>query len=92
MVKNIVNKFINNGVTKEELHSAKLFLSGSEPLRTETFSQRLSKAFNLYYKGLPFDYSTMELEQINSLTLEDLNSFIKEHKEINNITFSIVTK
>ena len=92
MVSRIVEKFVQNGVTKEELNSAKLFLSGSEPLRTETFSQRLSKAFNLYYKGLPFDYSTKELELINNLSIDDLNNFIKEHKEINKITFSIVTK
>jgi len=92
MVIKIVDEFISNGVTKEELDSAKLFLSGSEPLRTETFSQRLSKAFNLYYKNLPFDYTKKELENINNLTLEELNSFIKQHTEISKLTFSIVTK
>jgi len=92
MVNSIVEDFVKNGITKEELESAKLFLGGSEPLRTETFSQRLSRAFNLYYKGLPFDYSKKELELINKLSVEDLNLFIKQHNEISNITFSIVTK
>ncbi len=92
MVGTIVKDFVDNGVTQEELDAAKKFLSGSEPLRTETFSQRLSRAFHLYYKGLPFEYPQEELELIEKLSLEELNSFIKEHKEIENLSFSIVTK
>ncbi len=92
MVIKIINEFIKDGVTKEELDSAKLFLNGSEPLRVETFSQRLNRAFNLYYKDLPFDYSKKELELIDNLSLDDLNSFILKHDEIKRLTFSIVTK
>jgi predicted Zn-dependent peptidase len=68
-----------------------MFLLGSEPLRTETLSQRLGRAFTLYYRGLPLDYNQEELDLINKLTLEELNKFIKEHKEINDLTFAIVT-
>ncbi len=87
-----INEFVENGATLEELESAKKFLSGSEPLRSETFSQRLGLAFNLYYKGLDQNYPKEELKMIESLTLEDLNSFIKSHKEMLNLSFSIVTK
>lgn len=92
MVNKIVEKFVKEGVTKKELQSAKNFLLGSEPLRTETFSQRLNRAFHLYYKNLPFDYPQKELKKINDLTLDDLNRFIHKHQEINKLTFSIVTK
>ncbi len=92
MVVSIVKEFIKDGVTQEELDAAKNFLLGSEPLRTETFSQRLNRAFSLYYKNLPFDYPKTELNMINNLSLDDLNQFIKSHKEIKNLTFSIVTK
>lgn len=92
MVSKIVNEFVESGVTKKELQAAKNFLLGSEPLRTETFSQRLNRAFHLYYKNLPFDYPQKELQKINDLTLDDLNSFISKHKEIKNLTYSIVTK
>ena len=92
MVSKIVDEFVSSGVTEKELQAAKNFLLGSEPLRTETFSQRLNRAFHLYYKNLPFDYPQKELEKINKLTLEDLNYFISQHKEIKNLTFSIVTK
>ncbi|RLA83831.1 MAG: insulinase family protein, partial [Epsilonproteobacteria bacterium] len=92
MVSDIVKEFIKNGVTQKELNAAKNFLSGSEPLRTETFSQRLNRAFHLYYANLPFDYPKEELDMILTLSLDDLNKFIKSHKEIENLSFSIVTK
>ncbi len=92
MVVSIINDFVKKGVTQEELDAAKKFLLGSEPLRTETFSQRLSRAFQLYYRDLPFDYPKKELEKIEQLTLDDLNKFIKSHKEIKKLTFAIVTK
>lgn len=90
LVQTLVDEFVQNGVTKEELTAAKNFLSGSEPLRTETLSQRLNRAFMLYYRGLEQNYPKIELDKINSLSLEDLNNFIKSHDEIKNISFSIV--
>lgn len=92
MVNKIVKEFVKSGVTKKELQAAKNFLMGSEPLRTETFSQRLNRAFHLYYKNLPFNYPQKELKKINNLTIDDLNSFIHKHQEINKLSFSIVTK
>jgi len=92
MVNKIVKEFVKNGVTEKELQAAKNFLLGSEPLRTETFSQRLNRAFHLYYKGLPFNYPEKELEMINKLTVTELNKFIKKHNEIVKLSYSIVTK
>ena len=92
MVNKLVKEFVKSGVTEKELQSAKNFLLGSEPLRTETFSQRLNRAFHLYYKNLPFNYPKKELQKINDLTLDELNMFIYKHQEINKLSFSIVTK
>ncbi len=92
LVAELIEDFVKNGVTNEELSAAKNFLTGSEPLRSETLSQRLSRAFTLYYRGLAPDYSQKELERIQNLELKDLNEYIKSHNEINNLTFSIVRK
>jgi len=92
LVSKLVDEFVETGVTQEELTAAKNFLLGSEPLRNETLAQRLNKAFTLYYRGLDQDYSKKELEKIQNLKLEDLNNYIKSHKEINNLTFSIVRR
>ncbi len=85
-----IKKFVENGVTQDELDQAKRFLLGSEPLRNETLSQRLNRAFTEYYRGFELGHSKEQLELIDSLSLDKLNEFIEAHKEITNLSFSIV--
>ncbi len=92
LVREVIAKFVEKGVTSEELEQAKKFLLGSEPLRNETLDQRLSGAFLEYYKGLGLGYRKEELKMIESLKLDELNAFIKAHPEIKLLSFSIVTK
>ena len=91
-VKEVIEKFVKKGVTKEELEQTKKFLLGSEPLRVETMSQRLNRTFMEYYKGFALGHSSDELEKIKNLKLKDLNKYIKNHKEILDISYAIVTK
>lgn len=86
-----IKRFVNEGATETELAQAKRFLLGSEPLRNETLSQRLSRAFFEYYGGFELGHSKKQLEKIEKLTLEELNSFIKKHNEITALSFSVVT-
>ncbi len=92
LVREVIAKFVEKGVTSEELEQAKKFLLGSEPLRNETLDQRLSGAFLEYYKGLGLGYRKEELKMIESLKIDELNAFIKAHPEIKLLSFSIVTK
>ena len=91
-VKEVIEKFVKKGVTKEELEQTKKFLLGSEPLRVETMSQRLNRTFMEYYKGFALGHSVDELEKIKNLKLKDLNKYIKSHREILDISYAIVTK
>jgi predicted Zn-dependent peptidase len=91
VVKEVVANYLKNGATQEELDSAKKFFLGSEPLRTETLGQRVGRAFNEYYSTLGLGFAKEELEIIKNLKLEELNSFIKEHQEIKDMSFFIVT-
>ncbi len=91
-VKEVVAEFVKNGVTKEELEQTKKFLLGSEPLRVETMGQRLNRTFMEFYKGQEIGHSAKELKKIEKLKLKDLNEFIKNHKEILEMSFAIVTK
>jgi len=91
-IKRLVKEFVKNGATQEELESAKKFLLGSEPLRNETLSQRLNRAFIEYYHNRPLGASIKDLEKIDKLTLKELNDFIFSIKEIEKLSFSIVTK
>jgi zinc protease len=90
-VKEVVQNFLDKGVTQEELTSAQQFLLGSEPLRNETLSQRLNRAFLEYYTHRPLGASLQDLKLIEAMTLDELNSFIKKHQEIAQISFSVVT-
>lgn len=90
-VKEVIADFVKNGVTQEELDQAKKFLLGSEPLRVETLSQRLTRTFQEYYKGQELGSSLEELEKIKALTLDELNTYIKKHDEITDLRFAIVT-
>ena len=91
LVQEVVNAFVKNGITQEELQEAKRYLLGSEPLRNETLSQRLGTAFNNYYNGLPLDFNQQVLEEISRLTLEEVNRYIQTHKEIAKLSFAIIT-
>ena len=91
VVKKVISDFIENGATQKELDSAKSFLLGSEPLRNETLSQRLNAKFRYFYNGLDLDFNTTQLKQIENLTLEELNKYIKSHTEILDLTFGIIT-
>lgn len=91
-VKSVFSTFVNEGVTQDELDQTKKFLLGSEPLRTETLSQRLSRTFMEFYKGEELGHSQKELELIKNLKLSDLNDYIKKHKEILELSYAVVTK
>ena len=92
LVQKVVDDFVAKGITADELEVAKKFLVGSEPLRMETLSQRLSRAFNEFYYGRPLGFSKEQLKKIETVTLEEMNDFITSHKELSELFFSIVTK
>ncbi|WP_033772531.1 M16 family metallopeptidase [Helicobacter pylori] len=91
LVKKIVKEFVEKGMTQQELDDAKKFLLGSEPLRNETLSSRLNTTYNYFYLGLPLDFKKTLLDQIQKMSLKEINDFIKAHTEINDLTFAIVS-
>lgn len=92
LVQKVVDDFVKEGITQKELDDTKKFLLGSEPLRTETLSQRLGRAYNDFYYERPLDFSKEQLKKLETVTLDEVNTFIKSHIELSDITFSIVTK
>jgi predicted Zn-dependent peptidase len=92
LIQSVVDTFVKEGITQKELESTKQFLLGSEPLRTETLSQRLGRAYGNYYYDRPLDYTQTQLLALEKVTLAEVNDFIKKHTELSDISFSIVTK
>lgn len=91
LIEEIVEAFVTKGITQKELEDTKQFLLGSEPLRTETLSQRLHRAYNAYYYGRALDFDKAQLKKIEQVTLQEMNHFILSHPELANLSFSIVT-
>jgi predicted Zn-dependent peptidase len=91
LVKSIVKEFVEKGVSRDELESARKFFLGSEPLRMETLAQRMNRAFHEYYDGLGLGYYEKELKKISSIGLDEINSFISSHREIESMSWFIVT-
>ena len=92
ITRQIVRDFVQNGVTQEELDSAKQFMLGNRPLQEETLSKRLNAKFMNYYNGLPIDYKDEFIKQVENLDLQTLNEYIKSHKEIADLTFAVILK
>lgn len=92
LVKSVIAEFVSTGATAEELKAAKDFLLGSTPLRKETAFKRMDIAEDEFYNDKEFGEFDKELERIKALNLEDLNSFIKAHTEINQINVAVVSK
>lgn len=90
-VKEVVQTFLEKGITQEELTAAQQFLVGSEPLKNETLSQRLGRAFQEYYTNKPLGTSAEDLKKIEAIKLEEINAFIQKHQEIVALSFSLVT-
>jgi len=91
LIGKIIDDFVENGITQKELDATKEFLLGSEPLRNETLNQRVSRSFKEYYNKQPLDYNKKQLNNIKNLKLDVINNFIKNHKEIRDISYSVVT-
>ncbi|MBZ7937203.1 pitrilysin family protein [Campylobacter molothri] len=90
IIKELFDNFLQYGINENELIQAKNFLIGSSPLRYESLSKRLAIAFNEYYQGLEQGYYKKELNLIQEVKLDEINAYIKKHKEILNISFASI--
>jgi len=90
VIKEEILKFSKKGVSKAELEQAKKFLLGSLPLRLETLFKRLDIAQGEFYEHGELGAFLKDLDKISALSLNELNSFIKAHAEINELSFCVL--
>ncbi|MCZ6168372.1 M16 family metallopeptidase [Campylobacter ureolyticus] len=91
VIKSEFLKFVKDGVSQDELNSAKNFLLGSVVLQKETMFGRINIKQKEFYMGEEFGEFERTLEKIKALNLDDLNEFIKAHDEILNLSFSVIS-
>lgn len=90
IVKTLFKDFVKQGVSQNELEAAKKFLIGSSVLRYESLEKRLNIAFLEHYNELGENYYKKELKSIEKTGLNELNAYIKAHKELENLSFASV--
>lgn len=90
LIREIFKDFAQRGVNEPELIQAKNFLVGNMPLRYESLNKRLALSFNEHYQGLELGYYKKELEKIKKTELKKLNDYIKDHKELLNLSFASI--
>lgn len=73
-----INKLVDEGVTEEELKMAKASLAGSFGRSLESPSTIANFALNMERYDLPKDYYSTYLQEIDALTVEDINQTAKE--------------
>ncbi|UJP66614.1 insulinase family protein [Mongoliitalea daihaiensis] len=80
----------DNGITEEELVAAKANLSGSFGRSLESPSTIANFAINTERYKLPKDFYSTYLQQLNALTVADINAAAKKYLKPDNLYITVV--
>ncbi|MFK7877038.1 MAG: M16 family metallopeptidase [Paracoccaceae bacterium] len=83
-------KMAETGITAKELEDAKLYLTGSYPLRFDGNAQIAGILVGMQAQDLPVDYIATRNDKVNAVTLERANSVAKWLYQPDNLHFVVV--
>ena len=83
-------RMVTEGVTEQELQDAKTYLTGAYPLRFDGNGPIASIMVGMQVQGLPIDYIATRNDQVNAVTLEDVNRLAVELMDPDGLHFTIV--
>ncbi|MCF6444851.1 pitrilysin family protein [Nereida sp. MMG025] len=83
-------KLAENGVTEDELTRAKTYLTGSYPLRFDGNGTIANIMVGMQLSDLPIDYIPTRNDQINAVTLDDVNRVARELLRPDDLHFVVV--
>ena len=75
----LLEDFIRNGPTEEELAAAKANLTGSFPLRIDSNQKILENVANIGFYGLPLDYLDTYQQKVSAVTAEQVRQAFARH-------------
>jgi zinc protease len=78
------------GVTEKELSDSKTYLTGAYPLRFQGNGQIAGILVGMQMQGLPIDYVATRNDQLNVVTLEDVNRVASELLDPDRLHFVVV--
>lgn len=80
----------SEGVTAEEVESAKTYLTGAYPLRFDGNGRIANILVGMQMTGLPIDYAETRNDRINAVTLEEVNRVASELMQPDALQFVVV--
>jgi zinc protease len=86
----IIEDYVKDGPTAEELTAAKANLVGSFPLRLDSNRKILENVANIGFYGLPLDYLDRYQERIQAVTAEEVRQAFARHVKPDNLVTVMV--
>ncbi|MBV7407875.1 pitrilysin family protein [Maritimibacter sp. DP1N21-5] len=83
-------KMAEEGITQEELDAAKLYLTGSYPLRFDGNANIANILASMQMDGYDVDYPATRNDKVNAVTLEEANRVAAEFFQPDNLRFVVV--
>jgi zinc protease len=83
-------RMAREGVTEKELDDAKTYLTGAYPLRFDGNGPIASIMVGMQLQGLPIDYIATRNEQVNAVTLDDVNAMAAKLLDPDGLFFVVV--
>jgi len=90
LIHNMLQEFIENGPTNEEIKHAKEAIINGFPLRVDSNSDILNYLSMINYYNLPTDYLAKFTDNISKITKKDIISAFKEEIDYKNLTTLVV--
>ena len=79
-----------NGLTQKELKRIKRYLTKSHPFQVDSAQKRVSRMLDRWFFELPLSFHEQYLEQVNALTLEEVNTAIHHRLSSSNQLITVV--
>lgn len=86
------SKLQETGVTETELDDAKTYMTGAYPLRFDGNATIANIAVEMQMEGLPTDYIATRNDQVNAVTLDQINRVAREYLDPAKLSFVVVGK
>ncbi len=86
----LLEKYVGTGVTARELAFIKRFLTRSYAFDIDTAAKRLHQAIDVEVLGLPADYYTAYVAQVDAVTLEQANLAVQKRISVRDLLIVVV--
>ncbi|WP_255006959.1 pitrilysin family protein [Roseovarius sp. M141] len=92
VIKDEWQKMRDTGVTAQELEDAKTYMTGAYPLRFDGNAPIANIAVEMQVEGLPTDYIATRNDQVNAVTLEQINRVARDLLDPAKLSFVVAGK